>query len=206
MVKLYSVSVTNVVGGVASSCRACALVSRDQQQNQNQERAGVPASSCVPCPAGFYIDQGTNRCRECPPGTHLAGRHTYGQEACLPCGPASHSDKVGGSPRSPHPAHLTLLTSPCSPHPASWRSGGLPLSVYLSLSTSLSVAVFLPLSLSLSLSLFLSVSLCLCLSLSLSAYRSLSVSVSLSISLSLSVFVVMVIIISLHNPVCVCDY
>ncbi|KAJ3611954.1 hypothetical protein NHX12_020233, partial [Muraenolepis orangiensis] len=74
MVKLYSVGVTNVLGGVASSCRAC-------------------SSSCVPCPAGFYIDQGTNRCRECRPGTHLAGRHTYGQEACLACGPASRSDK-----------------------------------------------------------------------------------------------------------------
>ncbi|CAL8323021.1 unnamed protein product [Lota lota] len=86
MVKLYSISVTNVVGGMASSCRACALLSQAQALQQT-------GSSCVPCPAGFYIDQGTNRCRECPPGTHLAGRHTYGQEACVACGPASRSDK-----------------------------------------------------------------------------------------------------------------
>ncbi|TNN36329.1 UPF0577 protein-like [Liparis tanakae] len=84
LVKLYSVSVTNVVDGVASACRACALVP------QNSQRAG---SSCVPCPAGFYIDTGTNRCRECPANTHLAGRHTFGQDACVACGPGSISNK-----------------------------------------------------------------------------------------------------------------
>lgn len=85
MVKLYSISVTNVLDGVASACRVCALVS------QNSQRAG---SACVPCPAGFYIDRDTNRCQECPPNTHLAGRHTYGQDACVPCGPGSISNKV----------------------------------------------------------------------------------------------------------------
>uniref|UniRef100_A0A8C9XZ41 Endosome-lysosome associated apoptosis and autophagy regulator family member 2b n=1 Tax=Sander lucioperca TaxID=283035 RepID=A0A8C9XZ41_SANLU len=84
MVKLYSISVTNVLDGVASSCRACALVP------QNSQQAG---SSCVPCPAGFYIDRDTNRCQECPPNTHLAGRHTYGQDACVACGPGSISNK-----------------------------------------------------------------------------------------------------------------
>ncbi|KAI3366634.1 hypothetical protein L3Q82_009319 [Scortum barcoo] len=84
MVKLYSVSVTNVLDGVASACRACALVP------QNSQRA---SSSCIPCPAGFYIDRDTNRCQECPPNTHLAGRHTYGQDACLACGPGSISNK-----------------------------------------------------------------------------------------------------------------
>uniref|UniRef100_A0A3P9KG89 MRH domain-containing protein n=1 Tax=Oryzias latipes TaxID=8090 RepID=A0A3P9KG89_ORYLA len=82
--KIYSVSVTNVVDGVASACRACALVP------QNSQRAG---SSCVPCPAGFYIDRNTNRCQECPPNTHLAGRHTYGEDACIACGPGSVSNK-----------------------------------------------------------------------------------------------------------------
>ncbi|KAM8883660.1 endosome/lysosome-associated apoptosis and autophagy regulator family member 2-like [Synchiropus picturatus] len=84
VVKVYSISVTNVLDGVAASCRACALVP------QNSQRAG---SSCVPCPAGFYIDQSTNRCLECPPNTHLAGRHTYGQDACVPCGPGSIGNK-----------------------------------------------------------------------------------------------------------------
>ncbi|TKS90722.1 UPF0577 protein KIAA1324-like [Collichthys lucidus] len=84
MVKIYSISVTNVVDGTASSCRACALVP------QNSQRAG---SSCVPCPAGFFIDRDTNRCQECPPNTHLAGRHTYGQDACVACGPGSISNK-----------------------------------------------------------------------------------------------------------------
>ncbi|KAF7650547.1 hypothetical protein LDENG_00123780 [Lucifuga dentata] len=84
MVKLYSISVTNVLDGVASACRACALIS------QNSRWAG---SFCVPCPAGFYIDRDTNRCQECPPNTHLAGRHTYGQDACVPCGPGSISNK-----------------------------------------------------------------------------------------------------------------
>uniref|UniRef100_A0A7N8WNT3 UPF0577 protein KIAA1324-like n=1 Tax=Mastacembelus armatus TaxID=205130 RepID=A0A7N8WNT3_9TELE len=84
MVKLYSITVTNVLDGTASACRACALVP------QNSQRAG---SACVPCPAGFYIDRDTNRCQECPPNTHLAGRHTYGQEACVSCGPGSISNK-----------------------------------------------------------------------------------------------------------------
>lgn len=84
VVKLYSVSVTNVLNGVASACRACALVSQSSMQ------AG---SACVPCPAGFYIDRDTNHCQECPPNTHLTGRHTYGQDACSPCGPGSRSNK-----------------------------------------------------------------------------------------------------------------
>lgn len=85
MVKVYSISVTNALDGVASSCRACALVP------QNSQQAG---SSCIPCPAGFFINRETNRCQECPPNTHLSGRHIYGQEACVACGPGSVSNKV----------------------------------------------------------------------------------------------------------------
>eukprot|EP00066_Takifugu_rubripes_P007346 XP_003972802.2 PREDICTED: UPF0577 protein KIAA1324-like [Takifugu rubripes] len=84
MVKVYSISVTNALDGVASSCRACALVP------QNSQQAG---SSCIPCPAGFFINRETNRCQECPPNTHLSGRHIYGQEACVACGPGSVSNK-----------------------------------------------------------------------------------------------------------------
>ncbi|XP_061922405.1 endosome/lysosome-associated apoptosis and autophagy regulator family member 2-like [Entelurus aequoreus] len=83
-VKIFSIHVTNVLDGVASGCRACALVP------ENSQRAG---SSCVPCPPGFYINAETNRCKECPPNTHLAGRHTYGREACVPCGPGSMSNE-----------------------------------------------------------------------------------------------------------------
>lgn len=85
MVKVYSITVTNALDGVASSCRACALVP------ENSKRAG---SSCVPCPAGFFINRDANRCQECPANTHLAGRHTYGQDACVACGPGSISNKV----------------------------------------------------------------------------------------------------------------
>lgn len=85
MVKVYSISVTNALDGVASSCRACALVA------QNSQQAG---SSCIPCPAGFFIHRETNRCQECPPNTYLSGRHIYGQDACVACGPGSISNKV----------------------------------------------------------------------------------------------------------------
>ncbi|KAL1257061.1 hypothetical protein QQF64_012606 [Cirrhinus molitorella] len=81
MVKIYSVTVTNAMDGVASVCRACAL--------QSQQTG----SSCVPCAAGHYIDKETNQCRECPPNTVLSGHHIYGKEACQPCGPGSKSNK-----------------------------------------------------------------------------------------------------------------
>lgn len=77
--KIYSITVTNAVDGVASSCRACAIGS---------ERSG---SSCVPCPAGHYIDKETNQCKECPPNTYLSIHQVYGREACVPCGPGSRS-------------------------------------------------------------------------------------------------------------------
>ncbi|XP_026101760.1 UPF0577 protein KIAA1324-like [Carassius auratus] len=81
MVKIYSVTLTNAMDGVASVCRACAL--------QSQQTG----SSCVPCPAGHYIDKETNQCQECPPNTVLSGHHIYGKEACQLCGPGSKSNK-----------------------------------------------------------------------------------------------------------------
>ncbi|KAG9328024.1 hypothetical protein JZ751_016923, partial [Albula glossodonta] len=78
---IYSITVTNALDGVASSCHACALMSQQS------------GSSCVPCPAGHYIDKDTNQCRECPPDTYLSGHQIYGREACLPCGPGSRSNK-----------------------------------------------------------------------------------------------------------------
>ncbi|XP_007954820.2 endosome/lysosome-associated apoptosis and autophagy regulator family member 2 [Orycteropus afer afer] len=79
MVKIYSITATNAVDGVASSCRACALGS---------EQSG---SSCVPCPPGHYIEKETNQCKECPPDTYLSIHQVYGKEACIPCGPGSKS-------------------------------------------------------------------------------------------------------------------
>ncbi|TRZ16077.1 hypothetical protein HGM15179_011034 [Zosterops borbonicus] len=80
--KIYSITVTNAVDGVASSCRACALGS---------EQSG---SSCVPCPPGHYIEKETSLCKECPANTFLSIHQVYGTEACIPCGPGSRSTKV----------------------------------------------------------------------------------------------------------------
>lgn len=85
MVKIYSITATNAVDGVAASCRACALGS---------EQSG---SSCVPCPPGDYIEKETNQCKECPPDTSLSVHQVYGQEACIPCGPGSRSTRVSES-------------------------------------------------------------------------------------------------------------
>uniref|UniRef100_A0A663LYE3 MRH domain-containing protein n=1 Tax=Athene cunicularia TaxID=194338 RepID=A0A663LYE3_ATHCN len=81
MAKIYSITVTNAVDGVASSCRACALGS---------EQSG---SSCVPCPTGHYIEKETSQCQECPDNTFLSIHQVYGREACIPCGPGSKSTK-----------------------------------------------------------------------------------------------------------------
>lgn len=82
MAKIYSITVTNAVDGVSSSCRACALGS---------EQSG---SSCVPCPPGHYIEKETSQCKECPANTFLSFHQVYGREACIPCGPGSKSNKV----------------------------------------------------------------------------------------------------------------
>uniref|UniRef100_A0A8C7E1H4 Endosome-lysosome associated apoptosis and autophagy regulator family member 2 n=1 Tax=Naja naja TaxID=35670 RepID=A0A8C7E1H4_NAJNA len=60
--KIYSITVSNAVDGVASSCRACAV---------GLEQSG---SSCVP---------------SCPPNTYLSIHQAYGEGACVPCGPGT---------------------------------------------------------------------------------------------------------------------
>ncbi len=80
--KIYSITVTNAMDGSASGCHACAVMSQQD------------GSSCVPCPAGHFINKDTNQCQECPLNTFLSGHHIYGQEACQPCGPGSKNNKV----------------------------------------------------------------------------------------------------------------
>ncbi|XP_053572480.1 endosome/lysosome-associated apoptosis and autophagy regulator family member 2 [Bombina bombina] len=81
IVKIYSISANNALDGVASSCRACVM---------GPQQFG---SSCVPCPAGHFIDKENNICRECPTNTYLSPHQVYGREACIPCGSGSRSNK-----------------------------------------------------------------------------------------------------------------
>uniref|UniRef100_A0A8D0KIL8 Endosome-lysosome associated apoptosis and autophagy regulator 1 n=1 Tax=Salvator merianae TaxID=96440 RepID=A0A8D0KIL8_SALMN len=78
--KLYSINVTNVIDGVASFCRLCAL-----------ESSG---SSCTSCPHGHYIDRGSGSCYSCASNTYLKSHQPYGSQACIPCGPGTKSNEM----------------------------------------------------------------------------------------------------------------
>ncbi|XP_035238246.1 endosome/lysosome-associated apoptosis and autophagy regulator 1 [Anguilla anguilla] len=80
--KLYSVHVTNAIGGVASRCRRCALGSADS------------GSACVPCPPGHYMLNGSGVCQQCPPNTFIRPEQPMGEEACIHCGPNTHSNQA----------------------------------------------------------------------------------------------------------------
>uniref|UniRef100_A0A672JED9 MRH domain-containing protein n=1 Tax=Salarias fasciatus TaxID=181472 RepID=A0A672JED9_SALFA len=80
--KIYSIHITNVMGGVASRCRRCALPS------------GVETSACVPCPQGHYMVNGTGECRRCPPNTFIRSSYSVGPEACIQCGPNLKPNKA----------------------------------------------------------------------------------------------------------------
>uniref|UniRef100_A0A8C4KYB8 Endosome-lysosome associated apoptosis and autophagy regulator 1 n=1 Tax=Equus asinus TaxID=9793 RepID=A0A8C4KYB8_EQUAS len=80
--KIYSINVTNVMDGVASYCRPCAL------------EASEMGSSCTSCPAGYYIDRDSGTCHSCPPDTILKAHQPYGIQACTPCGPGTKSNKI----------------------------------------------------------------------------------------------------------------
>ncbi|EPY84671.1 hypothetical protein CB1_000459017 [Camelus ferus] len=80
--KIYSINVTNVMHGVASYCRPCALEASDV------------GSSCTSCPAGYYIDRESGTCRSCPANTILKAHQPYGAQACVPCGPGTKSNKI----------------------------------------------------------------------------------------------------------------
>ncbi|XP_029821739.1 UPF0577 protein KIAA1324-like [Manacus vitellinus] len=76
--KLYSINVTNVLGGVASFCRRC---------------APQPTGPCAPCPPGSALDP-TGTCQPCPPGTVLRGPPSGGTPLCHPCGPGTRSNQL----------------------------------------------------------------------------------------------------------------
>ncbi|CAN9516174.1 unnamed protein product [Ophioblennius macclurei] len=77
--KIHSVRITNVLGGVASQCRQCALTSENGGDGA--------ASTCVSCPQGHFMVNGTGECRTCPPNTYVRSGYPLGPEACVRCGP-----------------------------------------------------------------------------------------------------------------------
>uniref|UniRef100_UPI0037E7B555 endosome/lysosome-associated apoptosis and autophagy regulator 1 n=1 Tax=Semicossyphus pulcher TaxID=241346 RepID=UPI0037E7B555 len=80
--KIYLIRITNVVGGVASQCRRCAL------------RSVNAHSTCVPCPPGYYMDNERGKCRSCPPNTYIKADEAVGEAACIQCGPNTKSNKA----------------------------------------------------------------------------------------------------------------
>uniref|UniRef100_A0AAQ5ZNW6 MRH domain-containing protein n=1 Tax=Amphiprion ocellaris TaxID=80972 RepID=A0AAQ5ZNW6_AMPOC len=80
--KIYSISITNVIGGVASQCRRCPLMS---------VKAG---SACVPCPPGHYMVNGSGACQSCLPNTFIRADQPVGEAACIQCGPNTKTNKA----------------------------------------------------------------------------------------------------------------
>ncbi|TNN82881.1 UPF0577 protein [Liparis tanakae] len=80
--KIFSIHITNVIGGVASQCRHCALSS---------PQAG---SACVPCPLGHYMVNGTGVCKSCPPNTFIRADQPVGEAACVECGPNTQRNQA----------------------------------------------------------------------------------------------------------------
>ncbi|KAK5863489.1 hypothetical protein PBY51_000517 [Eleginops maclovinus] len=80
--KIFSIHITNVIGGVASHCCRCALSTAD---------AG---SACVPCPPGHYMVSGTGVCKSCPPNTFIRANQPVGEAACIHCGPNTQRNKA----------------------------------------------------------------------------------------------------------------
>ncbi|XP_070192640.1 endosome/lysosome-associated apoptosis and autophagy regulator family member 2-like isoform X3 [Littorina saxatilis] len=70
--KIYSIKVTNTLGGGATNCLACPK--------------GISEKGCVPCPDGQYIEQKSTQCVECPPDTVLPSSNSWGKDSCKICG------------------------------------------------------------------------------------------------------------------------
>ncbi|KAM4609945.1 endosome/lysosome-associated apoptosis and autophagy regulator 1 [Polymixia lowei] len=82
LAKIYSVRITNAIGGVASQCRQCALGSAEAH------------SACVPCPPGHYMVNGTGMCVSCPPNAFVRAEQPVGEDACVQCGPNTRRNKA----------------------------------------------------------------------------------------------------------------
>ncbi|XP_076015395.1 endosome/lysosome-associated apoptosis and autophagy regulator 1 isoform X2 [Genypterus blacodes] len=80
--KIYSIHITNVIGGVASQCRRCAL--SFAQAN----------SACVPCPPGHYMVSETGVCKSCPANSFVRPEQPVGEAACIHCGPNTWRNKA----------------------------------------------------------------------------------------------------------------
>lgn len=80
--RIYSIHITNVIGGVASQCRRCAV------------NPAELSSACVPCPPGHYMVNGTGTCESCPLNTIIKADQSVGVDACVPCGPNTVSNEV----------------------------------------------------------------------------------------------------------------
>ncbi|XP_047426861.1 endosome/lysosome-associated apoptosis and autophagy regulator 1 [Mugil cephalus] len=80
--KIFSIHITNVIGGVASECRRCALVATKSD------------SACVPCPPGHYMVSGTGVCKSCPPNSFIRAAQPVGEDACIKCGPNTKRNKA----------------------------------------------------------------------------------------------------------------
>ncbi|CAG07479.1 unnamed protein product, partial [Tetraodon nigroviridis] len=80
--KIYSIHIANVIGGVASQCRHCALGPAEY------------SSACVPCPPGHYMVNGTGACESCPPNTIIRADQSIGLDACVPCGPNTERNEA----------------------------------------------------------------------------------------------------------------
>ncbi|NWS78789.1 K1324 protein, partial [Crotophaga sulcirostris] len=79
MAKLYSINITNVLGGVASFCRHC---------------VPKPAGSCTTCAPGYALDHSLGTCQPCPPGTYLRSHLSDRTPTCHPCGPGTRSNQL----------------------------------------------------------------------------------------------------------------
>ncbi|XP_018610008.1 UPF0577 protein KIAA1324 isoform X1 [Scleropages formosus] len=84
--KIYSISITNVIGGVAFGCRHCAVGASHTDESHM-------GGACVPCPVGHYMLNDSSTCLSCPPNSIVRTEQPIGVEACLPCGPNTRSNQ-----------------------------------------------------------------------------------------------------------------
>lgn len=77
--RVYLINVTNEKTAPATHCRSCVT--------------GINENGCIPCPAGYFIESDTKKCKQCPPGTYISSENIH-QTECQKCeaGTKSNSD------------------------------------------------------------------------------------------------------------------